>query len=201
MPKQLSEATEGTTHMFPCWSPDGKTVAFIRGKMPDILSSMSAIEADIYTVPAGGGRPSALTTASDSVYFGPIAWSPDGTRIAYYSETDKAPSIGILKTVSASGEERAQIIGTVNKRYYDKEFAWSPDSKRIAFNGPDGKTISIMSVEDGSTVEIGTGLVNSDVGTQLDWSHDGARLVFVGGRGESYEFWMIEDLLPEAVGK
>jgi len=196
-PKQLSEATEGTTHMFPCWSPDGKTVAFIRGKMPDILSSMSAIRTDICTVPAGGGKPSVLTTVSDGVNFGPIAWSPDGNRIAYYSETDRASSTVILKTVSANGEGRVRIIGTVDEPHYGKEFAWSPDSKRIAFNGPDGKTISIMSVEDGSTVNIETGLIDSNVGTQLDWSHDGARLVFVGGKGESSEFWTMENFLPQ----
>ena len=84
----------------------------------------------------------------------------------------------------------------VVKHHPGKEFAWSPDSKHLAFNGPDGKIISIMSIEDGHTINIESGLANSDVGAQVDWSPDGKRFVFKGGTGEGCEFWMMENFLP-----
>jgi WD40 repeat protein len=75
------------------------------------------------------------------------------------------------------------------------ELAWSPDSKRIACNGPDGKTIKIMSLADGSTVDLAPDLVNARI-WHLDWSHDGQRLVFAGRQGTTdSEFWMMENFL------
>ena len=60
--------------------------------------------------------------------------------------------------------------------------------------------IKIISLEDGSTVKIETGLVNSNIGDRLDWSTDGERFVFVGGKGESREFWVMENFLPQDLG-
>jgi len=131
MPKKLSEATEGTTHMFPCWSPDGKTIAFVHGKMPDILSSMSAIKADIYTVPVGGGKPSVLTTVSDGVKFGPIAWSPDGNRI-YYRSNDQIMAVDIeTSSEFSAGKPEVVFTGKFKRHplgwYYDLH----PDGDRF----------------------------------------------------------------------
>ena len=90
----------------------------------------------------------------------------------------------------------------MNDPHPGMQFAWSPDSKRIAFDGPDGKVIKVISLEDGSIVNIETGLVDSNIGDRLDWSPDGERFVFVGGKGGSSEFWVIENFLPEStVGK
>jgi Tol biopolymer transport system component/beta-lactamase regulating signal transducer with metallopeptidase domain len=197
-PKRLTSAAEGTTHMYPCWSPDGKTISFIYAKIPDIISNVGEVKTDIYIIQEDRGEPTALTTKSDCVSFGPIAWSPDGNYIAYYSQVDEVAATGNIRIVSINGDRQSQTIGKVNEVHPGKEFAWSPDSRRIAFNGPNGKTISIMSVRDGSVVNIETGLVNSDIGAQLDWSPDGERFVFVGGKGKRSEFWVMENFLPES---
>lgn len=194
-PKQLTEASEQTTDMHPCWSPDGKAIAFVRVRIPKNITETSYINTNIYIVKINGGEPTPLTTESDSVNFGPIEWSPDGKFIAYFSQQDDTSSSGNLKIISANGDGKSRVIGKVNDPHPGMQFAWSPDSKRIAFDGPDGKVIKIITLKDGSIVNIETGLVDSNIGDRLDWSPDGERFVFVGGKGEDNEFWLMEDFL------
>jgi Tol biopolymer transport system component len=202
VPEQLTEAPQQSTDMFPCWSPDGKTIAFVRARIPEKIGEISDYNTNIYIVQANGGEPTSLTTELDSVNFGPIEWSPDGKFLAYFSQEDDTSSSGNLKIISANGDGKSRVIGKVRDPHPGMQFAWSPDSKRIAFDGPDGKVIKIISLEDGSIVNIETGLVDSNIGDRLDWSPDGERFVFVAGKGESSEFWVIENFLPEStVGK
>ncbi len=192
-PKQLTEASEQTTDMHPCWSPDRKAIAFVRARIPKTLTNLKT---NIFMIHANGGEPTPLTTESDSVIFGPIEWSPDGKFIAYFSQQNDTSGSGNLSIISANGDGKSRVIGKVNDPHPGMQFAWSPDSKRIAFDGPDGKVIKIISLEDGSIVNIETGLVDSNIGDRLDWSPDGERFVFVGGKGEDKEFWLMENFLP-----
>ncbi len=98
--------------------------------------------------------------------------------------------------MSTNGDGKSRIIGRVRDPHPGMQFAWSPDSKRIAFDAPDAKVIKVISLEDGSIVNIETGLVDSNIGDRLDWSPDGERFVFVGGIGGHHEFWLMEDFLP-----
>jgi dipeptidyl aminopeptidase/acylaminoacyl peptidase len=59
-------------HM-PRWAPDGRTLAFI--------ATVGKRKAQIYTVPATGGTPKALSDAPNGIE--QFAWSPDGNTIAY----------------------------------------------------------------------------------------------------------------------
>ncbi|HET6726174.1 MAG TPA: S9 family peptidase [Gammaproteobacteria bacterium] len=63
-------------HM-PRWSPDGHTIAFI-ATVDD--------RTQIYTVPATGGTPQALSDAPNGIE--QFAWSPDGKTIAYVTPDD-----------------------------------------------------------------------------------------------------------------
>jgi len=79
------------------------------------------------------------------------------------------------------------------------ELAWSPDSKRIAYiYGTEsyGKSIRVVSIDDGSTEDIETGLVEKNI-FHLDWSSDGDKFVFSGYEGDSPELWLMEDFLPK----
>jgi Tol biopolymer transport system component len=200
-PRRLTESQAECTDMFPCWSPDGKSVAFMRAKVSKNYAEGFG-EISIYIVNTSGGEPKPLTSESDRVNFGPIAWSPDGRLMAYFSQWEGAQRDGTLNVIPVDGGE-PRVIGKVQGVQVNKELAWSPDSQRIAFNGMGSerdKGIGIISLKDGSILEIRTELGDTKT-YHLDWSPDGKKLVFGGYTGGGREFWLMEDFLPLLKGR
>jgi len=195
-PSQLTNAPASLTDRFPCWSPDGKAIAFIRTK-ESANRFESIAEVNIFIIPADGGPPRQLTSKSDRVSFGSIAWSPDGKWLAYCSTENPSADVVTLKVIPSEGGESC-IVGKMLP--FDAELAWSPDSKRIAFNDGNNKVIKILLLGDGSTMDIDPHLTKTSI-YHLDWSRDGEQLVFAGSQGGGPEFWMIENFLPDQMGK
>jgi Tol biopolymer transport system component len=195
-PKQLTKTPESFINAFPCWSPDGKSIAYVHAKADKVYST-GFHELNIYSVPVDGGDPKALTSDSDSVKFAPIAWSPDGKFIAYFSTIEKDMKAGVLKIISVN-DGVSHILKRIQVAHAHIELAWSPDSKKIAFiYGTDtyGKNIRVISINDGRITDIMTGLDDINL-YHLDWSRDGERFVFSGFQGDRPEFWFLEDFLP-----
>ncbi|MEZ5419189.1 MAG: S9 family peptidase [Vicinamibacterales bacterium] len=81
--------TAGTRDSSPRWSPDGRTLAFVRSAERDGKTQPP----QIYVLPLDGGEAQAVTSLPKGA--GAPAWSPDGTRIAFSSTTkdeDFAPA-------------------------------------------------------------------------------------------------------------
>jgi WD40 repeat protein len=94
----------------PLWSPTGRSIAFLyRG---------------LAIVPPAGGHTVTLAPNVGPRTCGEpqtIAWSPDGTRIAYVDATD------LLSIVDV----RTKTELTVSRLGYVGNLAWAPDSKRL----------------------------------------------------------------------
>ncbi len=91
-------------------------------------------QADIALVRNDGTGLTQLTNAPQHASFLP-RWSPDGSKIAFYSQ--RSGSGSDLWTIRPDGSGINQLTET---RYRITHFAWSPDGSRIAYSSAEGHT-------------------------------------------------------------
>jgi len=96
---------------------------------PTGLRAVFEARGEILTVPAEKGdiRNLTNTPGADERY---PSWSPDGTRIAYFS--DQSGEVALyIKNQKGQGEAQKIDLGTPPSYFYFP--TWSPDSKKIAY--------------------------------------------------------------------
>ncbi len=198
--------TSGPADSAPAWSPDGRTVAFLRA---------DAGPAQVWLLPATGGEPTPLTSPSAGA--GAPVWSPDGTRIAFTARMDtlagadddaardrrahepividrlgyKADGTGLLRGLRthlhvvdvATGDVRQVTRGD----WHAGDPAWSPDGERLAFPAATTPEADLT-----GTAEVYVADLRPDVATwscvglrggsagPVTWSPDAVELIVVG---------------------
>jgi hypothetical protein len=151
----------------PKWSPLGNQIAFGAG---DSNSS------NIYLVPAGGGTPIRVYTATAGYVCTDYGWSSDGTKLLINEMTAAGP---ILNNV----QELDLITNTTYTLLHDDPGGWgnitcSPDGFHIAYSAT-----GIYSVTaDFSILPVTIGSPHKVVdGGSPSWSPDNSMLLFEGG--------------------
>lgn len=139
--RQLTNAVY--SHREVAVSPDGRWIAFVadaqlrpdsvaqaerdslqRAKYDPKLSEAPRNDADIFVIPATGGEPRRLTTASGAE--GNLEWSPDGTRLAYVSQLNRTTSQRIF-VVPAAGGAPVNVLG--DWTYEPNWLRWLPSGE------------------------------------------------------------------------
>jgi hypothetical protein len=115
--RTISFATDEGSYMNVDISPDGKPLLF------DLLG-------DIYTVPAEGGQTTQLTRGI-ALNARPV-WSPDGKKIAYYS--DRSGSFH-LNVMDATGAHNSVLGHPDEEMSFGADPIWTPDANYIAVDG------------------------------------------------------------------
>ena len=165
---QLTDA--GERSVWPRWSPDARWVAFLRDKGGDERF-------DIWLVDRDGEHERNLTSEPD-VTHRDIAWSPDGTKLAYTANTaGKGFAVHVIDVIT--GAKRTLTDGARD----DVQPRWSPDGGLLIFASRrderrTNQDLFVVPAAGGEMRKLDTrgGLD----GESLDprWSPDGSRIAF-----------------------
>jgi TolB protein len=180
----------------PDWSSDGSQITFIRWTTPW----------GIYTINADGSGERLLL--SSNVSRAPV-WSPDGTQIAFYFETEGRTAPNRM----CRGDECITIPGHIQTEWhigvvdvadgyfhqpYNDRFSfsptWSADGEWIAYDcGDSGATPSelhglCMTTVEGSNNRVLTNSVHDHFPV---WSPDGTRIAFMHWQHDHWEIYIM----------
>src|SRR5207248_11655871 len=116
-PKQLSFDQELAG--FPCWSPDGKFIAYQMKRGDDAYLMM---------IPSEGGKPVQLN--SDHGRSWPYSFSPDGDKILFAGERN---GVWNVWWYSRSTKQQKQLTNYTKLNSFVRYPAWSPLGNQIAY--------------------------------------------------------------------
>jgi eukaryotic-like serine/threonine-protein kinase len=144
------------------FSPDGNYVYFRKAEN-SINSDFS-----IYRTPVLGGAPAKIVNDVDSS----VAFSPDGTRMAYFRANDPETGKVWLLSAKLDGSDE-KILHVEPLTYLPRSVVWSPDGKHLAYpNNPHGAfgALSLFALASG---QIKTLTFADQEITEMQWSTAG----------------------------
>ncbi len=163
-----------------------------------VFASRRTGNLDIYTVNPDGSEIQKITQDAELQETGP-AWSPDGTRIAFYAY-EGASGNGEIYVMDADG---SNIVNITNSPADDDRYVtWSPDGTRLAFhsNRPgevDGSRDFEIYVYTFTTNEVAQITFNDTFDLGPDWSPDGSLIAFHRLERNKYRIYAIR---PDGTG-
>jgi Tol biopolymer transport system component len=125
---QIRQVTLSRERPDPCWSPDGREIAFHDGHCLKVISSQGGESRQLACAPwEEKPDPDAPTGG-----VGHIAWSPNGNKLAW-SVLNWAERRVDLWTVDYFSGQHVVTPGEANFNSWPARLEWSPDGKQIAF--------------------------------------------------------------------
>lgn len=158
------------------WSASGTRLAYVS----------AGRQSQIYTIRIDGSGRRRLTTSTrrrtGQVHpFHTLAWSRDGRRIAFTSQTADwkgRPLTGRLFTITADGREQKRLTGLGS--FVPEELAWSPARQELAVGGVVDSGVLLLR-RDRQSKPVTVAGTRCCMGVGASWSPDGTRLAFLGG--------------------
>lgn len=119
---------------------------------------------------------------ADPVRDGSPAWSPDGSRIAFYSERD---GNGEIYVMDADGSNVTRLTNTLADEGYPW---WSPDGETLTFDSDEAGGFDIWTMNaDGTNPRRLTTHAAREVAAS--WSPDGSTIVFMSDREGGFDVY------------
>jgi serine/threonine protein kinase len=173
----------------PVWSPDGKTMAFMR---------LAGETLNLWSVKATGGEEKRLTSGQlpavrvtilpynrlQTCYF---SWSPDSTRLAYIGKNGGANNVWM---VAADGTSETQLTDNQDNNTLLDNVMWSSDGKSIAYTSMLNKAVDGKFIYGVRLLDIGTKTAQTIFQAEtflrlLGWSEDREGLLIATINGKT----------------
>jgi len=175
--RQLLAAPAGYLDTSPVFSPDGKTLAFIRRR--------ASSNRDIYVVSVAGAATRRLTFDSRDVES--LDWTPDSRELVFASNRDGAHRLWRISVLSGAPE----LLPVDGENIHD--VAISQRGNRLSYR-QSMSDVNIWRWERVNSAGKFASPVNLIASTRVDnspqYSPDGKKIVFVSDRSGSQEIWM-----------
>lgn len=150
-------------------APDGSQIAYVTGQ-------------HIFVAELDGSRPRRITQ-TPGIYGAagsPLAWSPDGTQLAFYEGNYPFQRLNVVRV---DGGDRRVLTPEANFQIYRSVVLWSPDGRYIAYYRPHNPPLSNQEII--ALVNVNTGetqaLTRPGFYDALSWAPNGQQLAFASG--------------------
>ncbi len=165
---------------YPAFSPDGKTLAFLR--------TTSLATTDIHLLSLGGGQVRRLTFDNASIVG--LAWTPDGREIVFSSR--RGSSIHSLWRVGVAGGQPERLAAASGQSAFSP--AISPKGFRLAYmQALDDLNIWGLEIDGSGRGANPRRVVSSTYNDNgPDFSPDGRRIVFASSRTGGFGIWVCD---------
>jgi Tol biopolymer transport system component/DNA-binding winged helix-turn-helix (wHTH) protein len=127
------------------------------------------------SAPETHAKTTLVRLTSNSAFDGGSAWSPDGSRIAFWSNRDGKAEIYVMNT------DGSNVKRLTNNLSDDVGPKWSPDGNKILFDSErDGnKEVYVMDADGGNQTRLTR---NNATDSATSWSPDGSQIAFASNR-------------------
>jgi Tol biopolymer transport system component len=193
--RRVSTSTDGRTHDWPRFSPDGRRIVFLAVDA-DTAPAGRGFAGDLFMVTTEGGVPHQLNPPGTKVVATGttghmVDWSPDGRQLVFAAiEGPLADGRSSVFRVDADGGVPVRIS---DFGQWLVSVEWSPDGKWIAYGEvASGNESTWIAHPDGTGVRQLTGPGTSLVGCCATWSPVGTRLLFQRGTVGSRDLWTMD---------
>lgn len=170
------------THSSPCWSPDGRQLAFLR---------VGREFTEVLTVPREGGAPRVVTRLTPPNYGIErrlLDWSPDGATLVVAHADSPGRPIALWLVDAASGSRRLLTQPASDDRG-DVEPRFSPDGRAVSFIREfhrNRQELFIVPAAGGNARAL-TSLRGQITGQ--DWAEQGLALLYASDQNGEYRLW------------
>ena len=166
-PRRLTTGDDADAQ--PRWSPDGRLLAFTRTAKKGERS-----ETSLLVLPVDGpGEPATIAAGPESI--GSIAWSPDGTRLAWCARVPE------VEPATSDRDRPPRRITTFASRLDD--VGWTVDRRSQVHVAPADGTGEVRTVTGGPFEH-----------REVQWSPGGVALVVAAGRHDGWDLDEVVDL-------
>lgn len=176
--------TIGRHRVAPSWSPDSRLIAY-RGGFGDLV---------IFDLGTGVER----TIVPMTIDFTPVAWSPDGSRLAYSVNTSLFAHSSHIEVVNADGSDRRRVTEPAplnpDFAFTDRNPVWNSSGDTIAFESNRDGNWEIYTVRpDGRDLRNVTHHPAEDL--RAAWRPGVGQLAFISDRDQARAPWGFRHVL------